>query len=44
MGYKDLIKGWVENFIVVELKESLRIIWDIDLLWGEVPQDYNSLG
>lgn len=42
-GYKDSIKGLVEGFTVVELKECSGITWDVDLSWRDVPLGCNDL-
>ena len=42
-GYKDSIKGWVENFLVAELKLGSCRSWDVDLRWGEIFPGCNDL-
>lgn len=40
--YKNSIKGWIEHFAIIELKESSRVEWDINLSWGDIPQGCNE--
>ena len=42
-GYKDSIKGWVENFLVAELKLGSARTWEVDLSWGEIFPGCNEL-
>ena len=42
-GYKDSIKGWVENFLVAELKLGTDRSWEVDLRWGEIDPGSNDL-
>ena len=42
-GYKDSIKGWVENFLVAELKLESALSWGVDLSWEDVPPGCNDL-
>ena len=42
-GYKDSIKGWVEGFLVVELKKQTGLAWELDLPWEDVSLGCNDL-
>ena len=42
-GYKDSIKGWVENFLVAELKKDTDLSWGVRLGWEDISLGCNDL-
>ncbi|XP_043805076.1 uncharacterized protein LOC122721401 [Manihot esculenta] len=42
-GYKDSIKGWVESFLVAELRKETDLSWGVGLDWEDVPLGCNDL-
>lgn len=41
-GHKDSIKGWMEGFVVVELRKESGLVWDLELSWEEVALNCND--